>query len=235
MDFAIRCLLALAFLACGCGGCGTDTEAPGDAASVAESADDRYRPAFEFVDVLPWCDLSHRGLLLDMGSGALGGRFLRTLEEPTGIVTSHHDGATWARIYDRRVRLSFYLPQTERVFVAIRAIGKDATSATVYLNDLALGTLRFGRDEIRIKSTPTTKLPLDAGLHELTLQFRGREGSGAEPFAEVDWIRVGVPDDIERTYGAPTVQNVLTPAAELGGVPHRALAVRAPESVRRTV
>ena len=40
---------------------------------------------------------------------------------------------------------------------------------------------------------------MDAGQHVLQLRFRGRRSSDAEPFAELDWVRIGTPDELERT------------------------------------
>jgi len=221
----------------GCEGCGGDSAAgtAGGSAQISTAnvgSTQQVRPALQLIDALPLCDIDHRGLLLDLGSEAMVGRYGWRLHSPEGIVSSEHDGATWARIYERKLQLNFFLPRPTKIFVSLRAIGRDARSVFVSVDRFALGTLRLGRDEIRIKSTRVTGLPLDAGIHQIGLRFRGRQRSAAEPFAEVDWVRIGAPDHLERTYGAPTVYDVLAPAAELGGVPHRAIALRAPGTVR---
>jgi hypothetical protein len=72
--------------------------------------------------------------------------------------------------------------------------------------------------------------PLDAGLHTLTLRFYGRVRDG-EAFADLDWLRVGIPEEGAPIYGPPTLRDIITPAA-LSGVPHEAIALRAPGSVR---
>ena len=59
------------------GGCGnnappgTDAGAP---AQVAQGEEPGWEEAVRIIDVLPRCDVDHRGLLVDMGSGALAGR-----------------------------------------------------------------------------------------------------------------------------------------------------------------
>jgi arylsulfatase A-like enzyme len=186
----------------------------------------------ELVDELPQCDVEHRGLLLDLGGSPALGSFGGKSTVPDSVVASSHDGASWARIYDRKLSLDFFWPDRGPLFVSLRALGRDAASVVVAIDGQTLGTLKLVHDEIEIQSTGTTELPFDAGLHQLQLQFRGASSGGADPFAEVDWVRIGIPDELKRTYGAPTELDVLTPAAELGGVPHRALALRAPGAIR---
>src|SRR5690606_10551179 len=67
-------------------------------------------------------------------------------------------------------------------------------------------------------------------LHRVSLRFSPR--SRDAPYADVDWLRVGRPDEIAATYGAPTLPDLVDGAASLGGRPHRALLLRPPASVR---
>ncbi|MGK4008443.1 sulfatase-like hydrolase/transferase [Sorangium sp. So ce1036] len=228
-------LAAAAALLSGCTGCESGRDVPsGAAAPSASAAAEALPPAREvvhLVDELPGCDLEHRGLLFDTGAGALVGRFAWQGFVPTGIQPVEHNGATWARISERRIKLTFVLPSASPIFVSARAVGLASRYATVSLDDQPLGTLRFQRDQIRIPSTPTTSLPADPGLHTLTIRFSGRLRAG-ESFADVDWIRVGTPDDDPSTYGPPTLRDVVAPAAALAGVPHRSIALRAPGAVR---
>lgn len=236
---ALAWILWVLGMCAGCNGCGDSTgESQGDAAPTpAASADDEdgFVTAFDMIDQLPGCDADHRGVLLDMGADALLGAYGWNLGAPSGVVASRYEGATWARIYDRKVDLTFATPATTPVFVAMRAVGRDARTATLSIDGQLMGTLRLSRGEVTIRSTRTTKLPLEAGLHQLRLRFRGRKKQGADPFAEIDWIRIGVPDEVERTYGAPTQLDLLAASAKLAGVPHRAIALRAPGSVRCTL
>ncbi|MBW2522767.1 MAG: sulfatase-like hydrolase/transferase [Deltaproteobacteria bacterium] len=237
---AVATCLAAVVLCCGCGGCSDSTGAAGDgvdsgASKPSAGEQPEYVTAVDLVDQLPHCDADHRGVLLDLGGDALRGAYGWSLAVPQGIVSSSHQGASWARIYDRQVDLSFVTSVTSPVFVSMRAIGRDARSATVSVDGQLLGTIRLTREEVSTRSTRTTKLPLEAGIHQLRIRFRGRKQPGADPFAEVDWIRIGVPDEIERTYGAPTQADLLTPSAKLGGIPKRGIALRAPGAVRCTL
>jgi hypothetical protein len=208
---------------------------PGPTATVSAPAPPP-RPAaarvlVDLVQALPGCDLDHRGPLLDAGTDAMVGRYGWVRGIPAGVNPVEHDGSTWARVIDRKFQLTFSLLEPTPIFVSARAEGYGAKSASVALDDQPLGTLSFHREQIRIAQTGTTTLPVDAGLHTLTVRFFGRVRDG-DAFADFDWIRVGVPDDGTTTYGPPTLRDLVAPAAALAGVPHRSLAVRAPGSVR---
>lgn len=213
----------------GCSGCGDDD---GETKLPEPSPADGEREIASLIDDIHMCDIDHRGLLLDLGTGSLVGRFGQRLETPKSLEATQHDGATWGRAFERKLSLRFYLPQATPLFVSLRALGRDADRLSVSLDGYLLGTLRLSREEIRVVTTQLTSLPADPGSHLLELRFHGRSKSDATPFAEIDWIRIGWPDELERTYGAPTMHDVLAPAAELGGVPHRAIAMRAPAAVR---
>lgn len=223
---------------CGCSGCGDEdgTSDVADAGDTLVASDGRtMEKAVTIIDELRFCDVSHRGLVLDLGGEAMLGRYGWQLAVPSGIVSAEHDGASWARIYERKVTLNFYLPDSAPIFISLRGIGRDARRIEISIDDFLLGTVKLAKDEIRIVSTRKTGLPMDAGLHRVTLRFRGRKRSDAEPYGEIDWVRIGIPDEIERTFGAPTLANILVPAAHLGNVPHRALGMRGPSSVRCTL
>ena len=228
--------VALLGVAPSIGGCndeGYDTKEPDAGVAVRQAEDEGWRTAMRLLDELPRCDVDHRGLLLDFGEGVLPGRLAWSIKQPTNLADTSHDGASWVRSYDRKITLSFYLPEVTPVDVSMRAIGRDASRVTVSIDGYALGTLKLAKDEIRVASTGTTSLPLDAGLHGIQLHFRGYRSADNEPYAEIDWLRIGVPDDdLKRTYGPPTMADILDPAASLGGQPHRALTVRAPASLR---
>lgn len=232
------------------------------AASAAASAAPEAPPARELVhlvDALPGCVLEHRGLLFDAGPGALPGRVawegpagasprlslasaprgrdaspgasFAQAPPPPGVEAVEHDGSTWARVSERQIKITFALPEPSPVFVSLRAFGLASRSATVSLDDYVLGTVRLPRDQVRIATTATTALPVDPGLHTLTIRFSGRSVDG-QPFADIDWIRVGVPDELSTAYGPPTLRDVVAPGAALGGVPHRSISLRAPGAVR---
>jgi hypothetical protein len=232
--------LALVLFACstGCGGCGEPRRDPpkpaASASAVAPSAAPPSRLLVDLIRALPSCDVDHRGPLLDAGTEAMVGRFGWIQGMPAGQSSVEHDGSTWARLTDRTFNLTFSLAEPTPIFVSARAVSYGARSASVALDDQPLGTLSFAREQIRIATTATTTLPVDPGLHTLTVRFFGRSRDG-DAFADLDWIRVGVPDESAATYGPPTLRDLVAPAAALGGVPHRSLALRAPGSVRCAV
>lgn len=234
---AVLAALALPVLACSGGGGGESGSgaAPSVTPSVeplpAKAAPAAVRAPFEIASALSMCDVEHRGLLLDAGEEALVGRSGWDLAPPQGVVVAEHGGATWARVSQRTLPLTFVLPESTRLFVSARALGKAARSASVYLDDQPLGTLTFSRAAPKVVSTGTTTLPADAGLHTVTLRFTGRARDD-EAFADLDWIRIGVPDDSTVTFGALTTRDLVVPNAALSGVPHRAVALRAPGSLR---
>ncbi|MEP7119760.1 MAG: sulfatase-like hydrolase/transferase [Byssovorax sp.] len=222
----------------GCGGCDPpQRERPRAAAPTASASGPAapvLPPSRTLVDViraLPDCDIDHRGPLLDAGTSAMMGRFGWSEGKPAGLTSVEHDGSTWARVTDRKLTVNFTLTDASPIFVAARVVGNGAKSAQVLLDDQPLGTLNFAREQIKIATTGTTTLPVDAGIHTLTLRFFGKSRD-QDSLADIDWIRVGIPDDNAATYGPPTLRDLVAPAAAIGGVPHRSLALRAPGSVR---
>jgi Sulfatase len=205
--------------------------APTSSAAARPPPEPQARVLLDMIQALPGCDVDHRGPLLDAGSPAMAGRFGWSDAAPPGLTSVEHDGSTWARFVDRKFTLSFALTETTQIFVAARGVGYGAKSISVALDDQPLGTLSLGRELIRVAQTGTTTLPVDPGLHTLTFRFFGHVRDG-DAFADLDWIRVGVPDDSPSTYGPPTLRDLVVPAAALGSVPHRALGLRAPGVVR---
>jgi arylsulfatase A-like enzyme len=229
-------VLSLCLLAAACGTQADPRRAPPrpsavPSASAVAPAAPPPRVLVDLVAALPSCDVDHRGPLLDAGTEAMVGRFGWSRGVPPGVAPVEHDGSTWARITDRKIQVSFTLLAPSPIFVAARGVAYGAKSAQVLLDDQPLGTLAFHREQIRVAQTGTTTLPVDPGLHTLTLRFAGRVRDG-DAFADLDWIRVGIPDDSAVVYGPPTLRDTLAATAALSGVPHRALALHAPGKIR---
>jgi hypothetical protein len=205
--------------------------ASASAAPKAAPAAPSSRVLLDMVEALPRCDVDHRGLLFDVGTEAMVGRYGWTSGAGPGVTPVEHDGSSWGRFTDRKLQLSFTLLDPTQIFVSVRAVNYAAKSLAISLDEQPLGTLRLPKGSIATSDTRATTLPVDPGLHTLTLRFYGRLRDG-EAFADVDWIRVGVPDEVSTIYGPPTQRDAIAPAAALGGVPHRSLALRAPGVVR---
>ncbi|MCU0687713.1 MAG: sulfatase-like hydrolase/transferase [Polyangiaceae bacterium] len=202
---------------------------PPRAAPTAARPSDVPR-VFDVASNLSRCDVEHRGLLFDLGSPAVEGLEAWKLGPNADVSTVEREGASWARVSSRSLSYAFTLDRPQPLFVSARVRGLASRSAQVLLDGKPFGSLAFSRNQTRVVSTPLSAAPVPAGLHTLGLRWQGG-GRGAEPFAEVDWLRLGVADDDPSSFAAPTQRDVAQNVA-LKGVPHRALALRAPGRVR---
>lgn len=232
-------LLSLALaLGAGCDGCDKkgvgDKPTPAPTSSVEAPILPTGRIMTDLIEELPACDIAHRGILFDAGTSAMTGRFAWTGTAPSGVENVEHDASTWIRVSSRTLKVFFVHPEPSPVFIAVRALGGASRAASVLLDDQPLGTLNFIRDQVRVASTPVTNLPVDAGLHTLTFRFSGKVRDD-DAFVDIDWIRIGIPDESTVTFGAPTLRDVVTTRAALSGIPHRALAMRGPGTLRCTL
>jgi arylsulfatase A-like enzyme len=204
---------------------------PAPSASVAPEAPPSG-DSEQVIDILretPRCDVFHRGAFLDLGSASADSRFGFALEPPAGVTNITREGASWAQISDRSLSQSFYTDHPSPVFVSARVRGVSARQATVRIDGRVHGTLQFGRSSTEVVSTKVSTEPLEAGSHTLTLQFHG--ASRNQPFAELDWIRVGEPDEDPSTFAPPTERDLVIDAV-IGNQPRRAVALRAPGTFR---
>lgn len=228
-----RALVVLGLVAAvGCGERATETTPSRiDPATPAASASVAPRPALDVMAQLARCTVAHRGLLLDLGSPAVDGLEGFALGTDPGIATVEREGATWARFQTKSATYRFQLDDPQPVFVSARVRGVASRSAQVTIDGKPVGTLSFGRGQIRIVTTQAQAIGLAAGAHTIGLRFVGGGRGSTEPYAEVDWLRIGLADDDPSTFAAPTLRDV-TQSVALGGVPHQALAVRSPSTVR---
>ncbi len=220
------CLIVGAPLVAGCRGCGEgpSEQAPGRPPRSAAEGAVGDRDVRRLFDIVSRCDIEHRGVLVDFGTPMLGGRTRATLP------TTERDGATWSVVSERSTEVRFLQAEAKQVFVSARIAPGTARSVSFHVDDVLLGTLRLKGDEARVVTTPTTTLALDPGEHVVTMRFTPPRVR--EPYAEVDWIRVGTPDDMTATFGAPTLDDVLAPTAVLAKVPHRAFSLPTPATIR---
>lgn len=178
------------------------------------------------------CDVYHRGAVVDLGSPAAHGRFGFDLGPAAGVTDVVRDGATWARVHGGVLSLGFQQLSDEPVFVEVRIRALESRAATVRIDGKVVGTLRLQRDGIHVVSTATTSEALAAGQHVVSLHFHRTKRDA--PVAEVDWIRVGIPDQDPTTFAAPTLRDLATDTM-VGGRPYRALTLTGPGRVRCAV
>lgn len=206
-----------------------------DASTVTTSAD-AGAPATPrvLVDLVAHpdaCVLGHEGVLLDLG--APGARALYGIRETAALEATEHDGATWDRVSSHTLTLRFAGPidvDHAEAYVGLRMRGLTGKRVTVSLNGKVVGTAPLSKGETTIKELHTPSAQLTNTTNELVLHFGGL-GKAPDAAAEIDWIRVGTQTDA--AYAAPTYDGSVA-TETLGGVPRRAMALRAPAFARCT-
>ncbi len=204
-------------------------------ASTASAPQDAP-PLYDLVANLPACSVYHRGLSIDLGTKAARARRGYSIGPFDDVSYVDREGATFARVFTKRLSYEFWLDKPEEsVFVGLRVHTGIASRLGTYIDNKNAGSARLGSDETRVVTLPVRRHKLAAGRHTLLLRFWGIRrlpaGSKREPYAEIDWLRVGVQDDLSATYAAPTLQDIVADTA-LDGRPKRSIVLRAPSTVR---
>lgn len=191
-------------------------------------------PPLDLIAELPTCDIEHEGLFLDVGTSAVESRRDHAVGPFHDTPVYERAGASFARVHSRRLAYEFaILAPVRRVSVSLRAMGVISRQVSVYLDDRRVGALLLSRDEPTTVTTP----PIDEllpGSHMVTLRFGGGAQGADEPYAEVDWIRVGSPLETPASYAPPTLRDVVTDVV-LDGEPRRSVVLRSPGTVRCAV
>ncbi len=223
-------LTALAALAVGAVACSDTSEKPSAAPPPRSPAEGAVgdRDVRKLYDLAPRCDLEHRGVLIDFGTPMIDGRV--TTPEALPIESAEHDGATWSVITERALDARFVTTAASRFFVSARLAPEGARTVAFYVDDVHVGSSRLKGTEARVVETSPTELMLDPGEHVLSVRFTPVRSQKA--YGHLDWLRIGFPDDLKITFGAPTLDDVLAPGAVLSKVPHRAFSLLAPSLVR---
>jgi len=235
---ALSALLSLVSVpACGRGGEEPGiTKAPDPASSSAtagaSSGDTRPAPVHDLIAQIATCEVRHRGLSLDLGTLAAAAKRVPAHREAHDIEDVEREGATFARMNTKRASFEFWVDEPAAdVFVSLRLRPLAARSLAVLIDDKRLGSLKLVQRETRIVTLPSMTTELSAGRHLLDLRFVSGSRAAGEAHAEIDWIRIGVPDEIATTYAAPTLRDIVTQVV-LDGRPKRALALHAPSTIR---
>ncbi|WP_394825280.1 sulfatase-like hydrolase/transferase [Pendulispora albinea] len=240
--------LALIALSAGCDRC---SRGDGPSASPAPSGSNTppaaQAPTPRAIDAvgLDACTLGHRGILLDLGDSSTRARYGTHVASRSTPETLEREGATWTRFREKGSTLQFVALERDfgdladpaaDSFVEARVRGGVAKSISVYLNGKPVGIWKLAKGETRVVIASASSDLVTAGANELLLRFNGvPKASVGEPYAEIDWIRIGrgKPEAGDSNYAAPTRHDV-TANATLGGIARRALSLRAPGFVRCT-
>ncbi|HVU00227.1 MAG TPA: sulfatase-like hydrolase/transferase [Polyangiaceae bacterium] len=200
------------------------------APSAAPRADVRT-PSLDLVSMLPGCDVEHEGLFLDVGTPAVESRRDHSAGPFRDTPVYERASATFARVHSRRLAYDFALTAPlKRASVTLRAVGVVSRQVSVYLDDRRVGLLGLSREEPTIVATEPLE-ELRPGPHVVTLRFGGGAQGADDPYAEVDWIRIGPPTQTPRSYAPPTLRDVVTDVV-LDGEPRRSIVLRGPGAVR---
>lgn len=204
-------------------------------AGTAKAPEDAPR-FYDLVANLPACSIYHRGLSIDLGTKAARWRRGYSVGPFDDVSYVDREGATFARVFAKRLSYEFWLDEPENaVFVGLRVHSGIASRLSAYIDNKNAGSARLGTNETRVVTLPVRQHKLAAGRHTLLLRFWGIRrlppGSKRAPYAEIDWLRVGVKDDLSATYAAPTLKDIVANEA-LDGRPKRSIVLRAPSTVR---
>lgn len=211
--------------------------APGAAPDAPPQARDLPTDSYDIVTNLPGCEIHHRGVSIDFGTPAMRARRGWSIGPFADTEAIDREGATFDRVFARRVRYDFWLDEpSERLSVALRVHSGTARRVSAYVDNRQVGGARLVPDETRVVTLPGSTPKLDKGRHTLLLRFWGGRSQDArhEPYAELDWARLGPEDDLTATYSAPTLKDITADEA-LDGRPRRSIVLRAPSAVRCAV
>lgn len=235
--WVVVALVSVLLLLTGCG-CDDESQPSAAEASSAEPAapdapsEPADAPGQDLVRMLHACEIRHRGISIDLGAPDDKSRRGYRVGPFEDVVDVQRGGATFARVLTRRVAYEFWLDEpVEGVFVSARVHGTTAGRVRVALDDRRLGSGKLVEGETRVVSLPPLSTALPAGRHRVTLTFSGRKPAPERGYAEIDWIRIGVEDDLAATYAAPTREDVVSDVV-LDGTPRRSIVLRAPATVR---
>jgi arylsulfatase A-like enzyme len=213
---------------------GASADSNGASGAAAGDDDGQVYPLLEHLDT---CVMGHDGVLLDAGDPSMRRHYGDRIAAPL-VDDVERDGATWARLRDRTLTLSFYgFPEDSApsdpplTSVDVRFRAPFARSVTATLNGRTIGTASLGRGPNGGSQVASLHAPFAAlvdGSNEVTLRFATPKGVSAP--AEVDWVHVGAGSS-DQTYAAPTRGDAVT-TSTVGGENHAALSLRAPGFVR---
>lgn len=206
---------------------------PSDPAAVA--AQTVAQPGLSLLSELGRCEISHQGILIDLGTDAVNQRRAFSAGPFNDVSNQIRSGKTFAVFSGRDVSYDFWLQRpSEPLSVALRGRAGRADKVSVYLDDERLGNLKLPSAAAQVVVSAAGKRELTAGRHTLTLRFVGGKRGDSEPYAEMDWLWVGDRDQLTASYAPPTLDDVVSDVV-IGGQPRRSIVLRVPATVRCVV
>ncbi len=225
-SFIAASLLSLALV-----GCDREAPQPADepAAVDAGVALEGTEQSVELLNLLPTCDVYHRGAFVDVAEESAAIRRDFAVGPFLDTRAADRDGTRVARIDGQRVSYGFWLDaELEHPFVELRGAAGSVSRVGVYLNDRYLATLTLPRGVDRVRTRELTEA-LPPGRHVVSLNLRGKTTSQGR--ADLDWIRLAGGDDVKATF-TPLRERDIVKDVAIDGQPKRSLALPAPSAAR---
>jgi hypothetical protein len=192
-------------------------------------------PGLSLLNELGRCEISHQGILIDLGKDAANQRRAFSAGPFSDVSNQIRSGKTVAAFSGREVSYDFWLQRTsEPLSVALRGRAGRADKVSVYLDDERLGNLKLPSTAAGVVISAPGKHELTAGRHSITLRFAGGRRTEDEAYAEIDWLWVGNREELTENYAPPTLDDIVSDVV-LGGQPNRSIVLRVPATVRCVV
>jgi hypothetical protein len=186
------------------------------------------------VDRLTSCEVEHHGRLLDLGVDGPSPWSGFRPENPAAGDTVTRDGATYLQARGRDLEYQLWLDHPlDELRLTLRGRAGAARRVQASFDGRRLGVVRLPEGEPRTFALPELDAKVEPGLHRIGLRFIGAPRGSQNAHAELDWIRIASEADHrdDAGFAAPTELDLVANVA-LGGVPRRAIVLRAPTTVR---
>lgn len=176
------------------------------------------------------CDVRHRGLVIDAASDWADAHRGFGLGPFGDVVPGEHGTAPLAQVLSARADYEFWFDRPAKdVRISLRVQAQSATRLALEIDGIRLPEQRLPSDP-KVLSFGPIPGELAAGRHSVSLRLAGKDRSKGPARASLDWLRVHLPDEGD-AYVPPTKLGVLQDVV-LGDQPRRAIALRAPGSLR---
>lgn len=184
------------------------------------------------LELLDTCEVSHRGLSIDVGSPASQTQRVFAQSFEKDVTPLRHGGGSFAEIASRSVDYQFYLNEPlEALHVSLRVRGKRAGRLAVYVDGKRLGSAKLTPGEARVVNFKLSTAALAAGRHEVGIRLSAGERGAEGAYAEIEWLRLTSPDEADDQYAAPTLKDIVSDVV-LEKRPRRSIALREQSIVR---